>query len=101
MAEDYLISTKRAGDLLGALYEHKSATAITKAKILEIPEKRFGLPELREEHLRTGHSDWLSWASAVGARVHPKGQRNQILKYFRKSSPIMNQLIGEFVETCF
>lgn len=59
MAEDYLISTKRAGELLGALYEHKSATVITKAKVLEIPEKRFGLPELREEHLRTGHSDCL------------------------------------------
>lgn len=100
MAEDYLINTKKAGELLRALYEHSSATVITKAKILEIPDKRFGLPDLREEQLKTGQSDWLSWAAAVGARVHPKGQRNQMLKYFRKSSP-MNELIGQFVETCF
>ena len=100
MTEDYLLRTPAAGDLLIALYEHENATDITKAKVLEIPEKRFGLPDLRDEQLRTGHSDWLAWAAAVGARVHAKGQRNQLLKYFRKSSP-MNRLIGEFVETCF
>ncbi len=83
-----------------ALYEHENATDITKAKLLEIPEKRFGLTNLRDEQLRTGQSGWLGWASAVGARVQPKGQRNQLLKYFRKASP-MNRLIGEFVETCF
>ena len=100
MVEDYLLKTPRAGDLLMALYEHENATDISKAKILEISDKRFGLVDLREEQLRTGHSDWLAWAAAVGARAHPKGQRNQLLKYFRKSSPI-NRLLGEFVETCF
>jgi hypothetical protein len=100
MLEDYLLSADGAGNLLMALYEHEDATNISKAKILEIPDKRFGLSDLREEQLRTGHSDWLSWSSAVGARVHAKGQRNQLLKYFRKSSP-MNRFIGEFVETCF
>jgi hypothetical protein len=100
MAEDQLLKTSRAGDLLRLLYEHENATAITKAKVLEIPSKRFGLPDLREEQLRTGHSDWLAWSAAVGARVHAKGQRNQILKYFRKSSQ-MNQFLGEFVETVF
>ncbi len=100
MIEDYLLKTPNAGKLLISLYEHENATDITRAKILEIPEKRFGMADLREEQLRTGHSDWLAWAAAVGARVHPKGQRNQLLKYFRKSSK-MNQLIGEFVETSF
>jgi len=100
MAEDHLLGTPKAGEVLRALYESERATVITKAKILEIPEKRFGLPDLREEQLRTGHSDWLAWAAAIGARVHPKGQRNQMLKYFRRSSP-MNQLIGEFVEKSF
>jgi Reverse transcriptase (RNA-dependent DNA polymerase) len=100
MLEDFLLKTSSAGDLLFALYEHENATDITKAKILETPEKRFGLNDLQEEQLKTGHSDWLSWSAAVGARVHPKGQRNQILKYFRKASP-MNQFVGEFVETCF
>ena len=100
MAEAYLLKVTGIGDLLMALYEHENATDITRAKILEIPDKRFGLPDLREEQLRTGHSDWLAWAAAIGARRHPKGQRNQLLKYFRKSSR-MNRLIGEFVETCF
>jgi Reverse transcriptase (RNA-dependent DNA polymerase). len=99
-AEDHLLKTPKAGELLRALYENDRATSITKAKILEIADKRFGLPDLRDEHLRTGQSDWLAWSAAIGARVHPKGQRNQLLKYFRKSSP-MNRLIGEFVEKCF
>lgn len=98
--EDYLLKTPKIGDLLIRLYEHDNATDITKAKILEIPEKKFGLDDIREEQLRTGHSDWLGWSAAVGARVHAKGQRNQLLKYFRKSSA-MNRLVGEFVETCF
>jgi hypothetical protein len=100
MVEDYLLKTEVAGDLLSGLYEHDSATDISRAKILEIPEKRFGLPDLREEQLRTGHSDWLSWSACIGSRVHAKGQRNQLLKYFRKSSP-MNRFLGEFVETAF
>jgi hypothetical protein len=100
MVEDYLLKTPNAGSLLIALYEHENATDITRAKVLEIPEKRFGMADLREEQLRTGHSDWLAWAAAIGARIHPKGQRNQLLKYFRKSSQ-MNRLIGEFVEKSF
>jgi hypothetical protein len=100
MAEDYLLNSAGVGDLLIALYEHEEATDISKAKILEIPEKRFGLADLREERLRMGHSDWLAWSSAIGSRVHPKGQRNQLLKYVRKSSP-MNKLIGDFVEQRF
>lgn len=100
MVEDYLLPTKQAGDVLLSLYENDQSTSITKAKVLEIPSKNYGLPDMREEHLKTGHSDWLAWSSAFGVRNQPKGQRNQILKYFRKSSP-MNQLIGEFVETCF
>jgi hypothetical protein len=100
MAEGYLLKTSKVGSLLMALYDHPNATDISKAKILEIPEKRFGLPDLRDEKLRSGHSDWPAWAAAVGSRAHPKGQRNHLLKYFRKCSP-MNRLIGEFVERVF
>lgn len=100
MAEDYLLKASKVGDLLIALYEHPAATDISRAKILEIPEKRFGLMDLREERLRTGHSDWLTWSAAFGSRRQPKAQRNQLLKYVRKSSP-MNRLIGDFVEQCF
>ncbi len=100
MVEDYLLKTPRAGPLLMSLYEHENATDISRAKILEIPDKRFGLVDLRDEQLRSGHSDWPAWAAAIGSRVQPKGQRNHLLKYFRKSSK-MNRIIGEFVENAF
>lgn len=100
MAEDYLLKTSNAGPLLMSLYDHQNATDISKAKILEIPEKRFGLSDLRAEQLRSGHSDWPAWAAAVGSRANPNSQRNHLLKYFRKCSP-MNRLIGEFVEKVF
>ncbi len=100
MVEDYLLKASKVGDLVMALYDHQNATDISKAKILEIPEKRFGLPDLRAEQLRSGHSDWLAWAAAVGSRVNAKSQRNHLLQYFRKCSP-MNRLIGEFVEKVF
>ena len=96
--EKYLLSTSLASNLLSKLYYHPNATVITRAKLLEIADNRYGLPDLRESYLKTGQSDWLAWASAVSSRKIPKGQRNQILKYFRKSSP-MNQLIGEIVES--
>jgi hypothetical protein len=100
MVEDYLLKTPKAASLLISLYEHENATDITRAKILEIPEKRFGIPDLREEQLRSGHSNWPGWASAVGSRLHPKAQRNHMLKYFERSSA-MNRLVGEFVEHAF
>jgi Reverse transcriptase (RNA-dependent DNA polymerase) len=100
MVEDYLLKTPNAASLLISLYEHENATDITKAKILEIPEKRFGLPDLREEQLRSAHSNWPAWASAVGSRLQPKAQRNHMLKYFRRSS-VMNRLVGEFVKHTF
>ena len=69
---------------------------MTKAKILEIPEMRFGLPELREEQLKEGKSDWLAWSSAVGSRVHKKASRNYVLNYFKNASNI-NAVIAEIV----
>jgi hypothetical protein len=100
MAEDYLSRTPKAASLLISLFKHENATDIMRAKILEIPEKRFGIPDLWEEQLRSGHSNWPAWASAIGSRLPPKAQRNHMLKYFRRSSG-MNRLIGEFVEHVF
>jgi Reverse transcriptase (RNA-dependent DNA polymerase) len=98
ITEDILLSNAKAGGILIALYDHESATEITRAKVLEIPEMKFGMPDLREEQLRSGQSGWLAWSSAVGTRNHPKGKRNHLLKYLRRSSS-MNRLVGEFVET--
>lgn len=96
LLESQLLSTNAAGDLLARLYEHPNATDITRAKILEIPEKRFGMSDLREEQLRTGASMWPSWAAAVGARIEKKANRNHLLGYFSNGSQ-MNKLIADCV----
>lgn len=88
MVEGYLPQDSKSSVaiIIMSIYEHQDATDITRAKILEIPEKRFGLPDLRNERLRSGHSHSPAWAAAVGSRNQPKSQRNHLLKYFRKSS---------------
>jgi hypothetical protein len=97
ISEDYLSKTFRYPNILIELYEHPKATLISRAKILEIPEQRFGMIELREEHLRTGKSDWLAWASAVGTRGATAISRNHTLTYFSKASP-MNKIIGDCIQ---
>jgi len=96
IAEKYLLETDRVGELLAVIYEHKDSTNISKAKILEIPESRFGMPEWREVHLKNGTNGWLSWASAVGMRKDTKQNRNYLMKYFSKVSSI-NKLIGDCI----
>lgn len=86
--QDYLMDFAQVPKIIDALYTHKNATIITKAKILEIPDNRYGLLELRDEHLVAGRSDWLAWASAVGHRQLPKISRNHKLEYFANSSPL-------------
>lgn len=97
LSEDYLSKTSCYPNILIELYEHSKATLISKAKILEIPEQRFGMIEIREEHLRTGKSDWLAWAAAVGTRGASAISRNHTLTYFSKASP-MNKIIGDCVQ---
>ncbi|WP_439358605.1 antiviral reverse transcriptase Drt5 [Bradyrhizobium sp. DASA03007] len=94
--EESLLATKQASDIAHSLYTHPWATPITKAKVLEIADQRFGLTELRETHLKDGTSDWLAWASACGSRVEKRAARNYSLKYFKNASPI-NKLIGEVI----
>jgi len=94
--EEYLLKTKKASALIDALYSHSRATPISKSKVLEIADKRFGLPELREPLLRSGQSDWLSWSAAVGERSQKAPGRNYKLSYFSKGSH-MNRLISEII----
>jgi len=96
MTEDYLMKSHNYGDIIDLLYNHRHATSLTKAKVLEIPDHRFGLPELRSGHLRAGKSEWLSWSAAVGCRKETEIRRNYILKYFSKASP-MNKLISDCI----
>jgi hypothetical protein len=93
---DELMSTSKASPLIALLYNHHSATAVTRAKLLEIPDLRFGLQDLRNEHLANGQSDWLGWASAVGSRVLKAASRNHRLKYWAKASNL-NHLVATIV----
>lgn len=97
MLEAYLLNTPAAPDLVHALYRHESATDISRAKILEIADLRYGLPEMREAFLREGRSDWLAWASAVGSRRMDKQARNYLLGYFANGSE-MNKLIADILQ---
>jgi hypothetical protein len=97
MLEKYLMDTTRARDLIPLLYHHRSCTDISRAKILEIRDNRFGLSELREGFLREGRSDWLAWSSAVGSLALKKDARNYLLGYFKNGST-MNTLIAGILE---
>jgi hypothetical protein len=94
--EERLLGTRQASEIAHLLYTHPWATPVTRAKVLEIADQRYGLTELRETHLKDGASDWLAWASACGSRVEKKAARNYSLKYFQNASPI-NKLIGEVI----
>ena len=95
--QDQLLEASDSMEILSLLFEHPNATDISRAKLLEIPEKLYGLSELREEQLRTGASGWMSWSSAVGARVERKSKRNHLLSYFANGSK-MNSIIATCIK---
>lgn len=89
-----MLKTDACGNLLMGLYERSLPHAIACAKVLEIPDQRFGFKEIRADHLKTGASNWLTWASAFGSRSLPKAERNYALAYFSKCSPLNNLVAG-------
>lgn len=96
IVEDYLVGVRGYGDVMMKLYELTAELKIARAKVLEIPEQGFGFKELRDGYLKTGQSDWLSWSSAAGTRSLKAAERNYVLGYFSKGSP-MNHLIAAAV----
>lgn len=97
IVEDHILSHADCGELLIRLYELTGDHKIARAKVLEIPAEDFGLKEVRLEYLKTGQSDWLSWASAMGSRSLIAAERNHLLTYFSKGSPL-NYLVAECVK---
>ncbi|MEW8190489.1 MAG: antiviral reverse transcriptase Drt5 [Candidatus Thiodiazotropha endolucinida] len=97
LIEDHLLGVGCYGDVLVKLYELSADMKIARAKVLEIPEQGFGFKELRDEFLKTGQSDWLSWSSAIGSQSLKAAERNYALDYFSKSSQ-MNYLIASGVK---
>ena len=58
----------------------------------------FGLKEIRDEQLKTGASDWLSWTSAIRALERSrKRSATMLCSIFSKGSPL-NFLISECVQ---
>jgi hypothetical protein len=98
LTEDRLMSSPNTATILRALSEHPSATPLTAAKLLEIPDQRYGLPDLRHERLRTGASDWPAWAAAVGCRLEAPANRNHVLAYFANGSSL-NRLVADCVRS--
>lgn len=97
IAEDHLCDTDEFGDLVMGIYERSDAYEIAAAKVLEIPDQTFGLKAIRARILKSGASNWRSWASAVGARTLPAAERNYVLGYFANGST-MNHLIANCVK---
>lgn len=96
IVEDHIMPHQKCGDLLIRLFELTGDHKIARAKILEIPVQDFGLKEIRLDYLKTGQSDWLSWAAAMGSRALISSERNHLLTYFSKGSPL-NFLVAECV----
>jgi hypothetical protein len=94
VVEDYLIGHGCYGELLMRIYELTQDFKIARSKVLEVPEQGFGFKEIRDELLKTGQSDWLSWSSAMGARSLKAAERNHLLDYFSKASPLNNLIAG-------
>ncbi len=99
IVEDYLRGEGCYGDVLLRLYELTNDYSIARAKVLEIPEQGFGLKEIRDQYLKTGQSNWLSWSSAAGARTLKAAERNYVLSYFAKASAL-NHLVAEGIMKC-
>lgn len=96
IVEDHIMPRDKCGGLLIRLFDLTGDHKIARAKILEIPAQDFGLKEIRLEYLKTGQSDWLSWAAAMGSRSLITSERNHLLTYFAKGSPF-NFLVAECV----
>lgn len=96
IAEDHLSDTEDFPALIMGIYERCDPYEIAAAKVLEIPDQSFGLKDIRAKLLKSGVSNWRSWASAMGSRNLAAAERNHVLGYFAKGSS-MNHLIASCV----
>lgn len=97
IAEDHLSDTDEFGTLVMSIFQRSDAYEIAAAKVLEIPDQTFGLKAIRAKILKSGASNWRSWAAAMGTRTLPAAERNYVLGYFANGST-MNHLIANCVK---
>jgi hypothetical protein len=81
IAEDFLSDVLSYPDIILKLHDHPSGSDLSRAKLLEIPDSRYGLREMRYARLRTGESNWTAWAAATGCPEETPISRNHILGY--------------------
>jgi hypothetical protein len=88
----------RISSILQHLYRHPNATDLSKAKLLEIEFSDPTLMEWRREHLLSGRSDWMAWASAIG---HRKVIQNSDVKRFSSfpNSSQINKVIFDIIRS--
>jgi hypothetical protein len=96
LLEDRLRHTPHAEAIYRGLLDAPSATDVTRARVFQIPENRFGMPHEREEQLRKATSDIQSWSAAIGSRFLPRRSRASLFEAFRKGSAL-NALVAELV----
>jgi len=97
IAEDSLAKSEKFGDLMIKLYDLTEGAQIARSKVLEIPTQDFGFKEIRGEILKSGSSGWTAWAAAVGSRSLKFAERNYMLDYFAKGSPL-NHIVATSVK---
>lgn len=97
IVEESLAKSTKFGDLAVKLYELTGDARIARAKVLEMPTQNFGFKEIRAEILKSGSSDWTAWAAAVGTRSLKSAERNYMLDYFAKGSPL-NYIVATSVK---
>ena len=87
IAEDFLTESAKVGGILMTVFEHPKSTMLSRAKVLEIQDRRFGLPELREEVLRSARSGLGGLGCCNRGKVPVVGKSESSSHIFRKRQP--------------
>lgn len=76
MLDDYLLDTDGAGELCSLLLHADGATDISRSRLLQVQDSRYGLPEERDRVFREGRPGWQRWSAAFGAVGPGRGRRS-------------------------
>lgn len=90
MVIDHYQYDEDSADLLIKIFNHRCATSVVKASILEIEQNDFGLYELKERCLRDVSSGIPAASAVIGLLGLEKAKRNQLYKYSGNASSFMH-----------
>jgi len=89
LVADYYDFNEVAAQSLVRIHSHKNASPFVRAAVLENPNNKFGLLELKEDQLRNSSGDIAGCAALMGLRNVVAAKRNQLGKYAARSGPHM------------